>query len=442
MQAECRIAALDLRGQQIRREVTVVAAHLREVEVVFQQHGVGRHTCVEEVFAADGDAEPVITVGLHVEIRRVVLAEIDPVKQHAVLLVESTDQQVGGAGRSVPGISLPRIGDRGDRALAVRQQVAGSGGREAVAAHSVAVHIVLGVVRRGEVTGEERRARRDRGGLHGVKFDLGNLYRDVVGDFRHGTFDFESRSLHRTAGCGGDRHLALAVHRKCVVIVAVRDRTVGKRSVASQIDGHAQHVISGQTLEAQRRRSRIAVQHDTSLRGAEVEVHVTDRPLVRRTAHLGDARHSDRCRDLHRAGLRFGRKELLAAAVAGQQHGERREDHKQFFHSRIRIKMPARASRQKRSLGPQFDLLRRGRLPVGDGDREVAVQTRKARDGRRDAVVAVTQNLSGGLARQARSDTSPPNGRPSSCRCRPDRRWRRSPTARGCPRRALPVSYR
>lgn len=221
-----------------------------------------------------------------------------------------------------------------------------------MAAHSVAVHIVLGVVRRGEVTGEERRARRDRGGLHGVKFDLGNLYRDVVGDLRHGTFDFESRKLHRTAGCGGDRHLALAVHRKCVVIVAVHDRTVGKRSVASQIDGHAQHVISGQTLEAQRRRSRIAVQHDTSLRGAEVEVHVADRPLVRCTAHLGDARHSDRCRDLHRAGLRFGRKELLAAAVAGQQHGERREDHKQFFHSRIRIKMPARASPAKTIVRP------------------------------------------------------------------------------------------
>ena len=53
-----------------------------------------------------------------------------------------------------------------------------------------------------------------------------------------------------------------------------------------------------------------------------------------------------------------------------------------------------------RGLCPQFDLLRYGRLPVGDGDRYGALLTYETRDIGRDTVVAVSENLARGLTRQ------------------------------------------
>ena len=55
---------------------------------------------------------------------------------------------------------------------------------------------------------------------------------------------------------------------------------------------------------------------------------------------------------------------------------------------------------QQFGLCSQFDILRYGRLPVGDGDRHGAILTYETRDIGGEAVLAVTQDFSCSLTRQ------------------------------------------
>ena len=155
-------------------------------------------------------------------------------------------------------------------------------------------------------------------------------------------------------------------------------------------------VVARQAFETQRRRGLVTAQDNIAVIVVKVEVQVADGRFIRRAGNGGHPFGPYRQADEDTAGI-LAFCPVLGDAAPQQQDGSEYQQ-KIFFHSRKNLKKglktaPAREGREAaktRGLCPQFDVLRNGRLPIGDGDRYGAILTYKTRDIGRDTVVAVS----------------------------------------------------
>ena len=114
--------------QQRRPRVNAVVAKAVVIEVVPHLNRIGVDARVDLVVAQNRDAEGIVDIGPDVEVRGVVAAQIDRIEE-VPAAVRGADQQVRGVLRSILGALLPLVGNRGNGALQVREQVAGTRGR-------------------------------------------------------------------------------------------------------------------------------------------------------------------------------------------------------------------------------------------------------------------------------------------------------------------------
>ena len=228
------------------------------------------------------------------------------------------------------GALLPLVGNRGNGALQVREQVAGTRGRRSRERCLGAVRIVGRIGRRGRLWIEERRSARKRDQLHGAKLDIGVLDVDLIGDLGHAPTDLDGRGA-----CAGARNIKLLFgsHRKTFVTFGARDSKLLFRGVlpevAAEVGGKAHPIMSGHDLEAKGRRLLVAMQEQFSFVVIEVEVQIVDRILVRRAGLLLHPVGTDGDLDHHTA-RRHG---LLGQALptSGQRHKEDRQQEHQLL---------------------------------------------------------------------------------------------------------------
>ena len=177
--------------------------------------------------------------------------------------------------------------------------------------------------------------------MHGLQFDVGRFYGNVVGNLRHAAPDLDGREGQDTAG-RPDRNIALISHRQRVVILGMRDGEILPLRVFTQVAVHigndAYPVVARRALEAQRRRGLVTVQDDIAVIVVKVEVQVTDRLLVRRAGYGGHTLGPDRQRDGYglRTKLRH-RIRLVSPTSTKQKQGS---GYKQvFFHKSAVLKV-------------------------------------------------------------------------------------------------------
>lgn len=296
------------------------------------RHAAGPHRHVEGILAQpqivvaeDSDAERVYGVRPDVEVRGVVLAQIDVVVKD-LAAAHGADMQAGSIAGRVVGILLPGCCDRRAHALAVGKHVERSlrGGSVPVSRRKLPVEKDARAEPLDKGSVMARQAHRP----HGADFDVGHRFvdLDVVVDPRDGAADLQRRQLHRPAP-SRNRDLLHGGHHEVVEL-----GTVGHREGLQHFGREVPHIRMGICYNVERIVARHALEVQVRRRGVdrmraagaeEQQVDVGDRILVRRA---GDAVGIlGRDADLDRDGfLRRTLRELFIDAAA-QPAAEREE---------------------------------------------------------------------------------------------------------------------
>ena len=320
-------------GKPVRRRMVTIPSELRAAEGVLHRGGVGRDARVGRIVIHEGDVEPVVTVRPDVEVRSVVLSEIDRVGQYPVP-AHGADQQIRGAARSVRGVLLPLVGDGCDRPLRIGQHIEVARGLTARERDGLAVGTVFRSVGRCGVGLEQGYRKRYGAELHGTKLHVRRAGGDAVRDLRCAARDLDGGKLYDAACRGGNVDPSVAGHRQYVGITVKGGGEAARVGhgprVPPQVGCDMQAVRAGDALEAQGRGGLVTAQDDIAVRIAQPPVHVAQRPVVRRA---GRDRHGVRPHGkLHRNLLRavVAAEVVLAAARKAAREKERRNQNESF----------------------------------------------------------------------------------------------------------------
>ena len=337
----------DVDMQAGRTLVGAIAAEAALVEVVPDMQRIGKDAGVHRVVAQNRNVHPVVTVRPDVEIRGVVLSEIDRIGENPVAL-SGSDQQAGCIRGSVVGILLPLVGDGCHRSLLIGQQVEFRGGLPARKRSYGSVRIVVGIVGRCGVRNEER-----HGGRHGAQTDgselyAGGLYRDIAGDLRRTAFDLDSREPYDTACRGGNVERHVAGHRQHVPVVGMRDPQIVPCGSVAQVGAHvgrnAQAVGVRNTFEADGCVVLEPVLDYGVIGIAEPPVHVAQRLVVRRT---GRDSHLPRAyRKLRHDGFKAGFHRSTVTGDAAQAESRKQRDDRIFHGAWMKKGFPSAKGRE------------------------------------------------------------------------------------------------
>ena len=227
----------------------------------------------------------------YVEVRRVIPSQIYPIIESPVA-ARGTDHQVRSARRSVVGVFIPLVRNRGYRALRVLEEVLHArtaAPRGVGKLHERSIGEILLRGRRGTRRREERRTSGDGTQAYGAQFEVGDLIRhaDVVGDLGHGAPHAQCRKRNGPF-IGRDRNGHDGRHGKRRILLLPPDRIVEEllrtplAQVRTQVGGDVEIVLPGQALEPYQRRTGIDMQRLAVAAAEQVEVDVADRLLVRR----------------------------------------------------------------------------------------------------------------------------------------------------------------
>ena len=320
-QRQGRRIALHLDEQFAHHVVCAVAAdRIFRVRVIDVER-IAADTGVDLAVAKDRNREPVMYVGPDIEIRGVVIAQVNVIGQY-LSSPYSPDQKIRRIRGGIVRILIALVGNGRNRALHIRKQIAVPRNMLSRNPAFRAVRVVVGGVRRPGRHVEDRHRTRHGTKLHGAKLDVCGFDGDIVGYLRHDTLHLHDRKCQNTAGRGRDRNVALIGHRQRIVLVGVRNGEVFRcgilTKVTAHIGGDTHPVVAGQGREAQRRRALVAVQDDLAVIVIEIEVQVAERLFVR-SAGYGRHRVGTYCQpNRNAAGMRACRPVFGDAAHKGR----------------------------------------------------------------------------------------------------------------------------
>ena len=137
------------------------------LQIVPHRERIAAHARIDFVVAQNGYVERMVRIAPDVEIRGVVLAQIDPISQH-LLAAHGTDHKIGGIRRSVVAVLVPLRGDACDCSLQVfgkirRTRIAGSRREGNI---GIIARAVVGGCGRGRAISEKGAAARDVAEAH------------------------------------------------------------------------------------------------------------------------------------------------------------------------------------------------------------------------------------------------------------------------------------
>ena len=121
---ECRLAlrTFDIHVKRSVERKHAITADAVALEIVGHAQRITEYTGVHLIVARDRDVERMGRITPYVEVRRVIPSQIYPIIESPVA-ARGTDHQVRSARRSVVGVFIPLVRNRGYRALRVLEEV-------------------------------------------------------------------------------------------------------------------------------------------------------------------------------------------------------------------------------------------------------------------------------------------------------------------------------
>ena len=337
---KCRLAlrTFDIHVKRSVERKYAIVADAVALEIVGHAQRIAVYAGVHLIVARDRDVERMSRVTPYVEVRRIVLTQVNAVVEDAAAPC-GADHQVRSARRGVVGGFVPLVRNRRYRALRVLEEVLHArtaAPRGVGKLHERSVGEILLRGRRSTRRREGRRMAGDGTQAYGAQFEVGDLirYADVVGDLGHGAPHAQCRKRNGPF-IGRDRNGHDGRHGKRRILLLPLDRIVEEllrtplAQVRTQVGSNVEIVLPGQALEPHQRRTGVKMQALAVAAAEQVEVDVADRLLVRRAGRKAKhifGRNTQFGRDRTFRGCAIDRHSHFPAARAQQQIKKRKRD--------------------------------------------------------------------------------------------------------------------
>ena len=192
----------------------------------------------------------------HVEVRGVILAQVDPIGQHP-LSARGLNQKVRSMGRGIVGVLLPLVGDGGIRTLRIGQQITDAGCFAAGNGDLGCIRVVGVLPGRRILSDEEPGRFRDGADAHRVQLNIGSSCGNAIRDFGDLTPHLQGRKLDGCALRSEYRDFEEPCHRQ-VLIVGLMGNSIGHQlglrkitHILVHVGDDVKRIVARQALEMQ-----------------------------------------------------------------------------------------------------------------------------------------------------------------------------------------------
>lgn len=247
------------------------------------------HAGVDLIVAQNADVERMVRIGSDIEIRGVVLTEVDAVVQHAAA-PQGAYQQKNGMFGGIVEVLLLLGNNSGHRALPVLRNIVDSrmAGRRIRGNFGITPDRIIRRRSRGNPLAKKPTLARHVAEAYGFENNVRGVRpdRDIAGDLRHTPPHLDGRKRQGFSSCR-NRDLPDIAHRQVVIVFPVVEgqrrklRLGSLPQISMSVGDDVQAVVARRALEAQTARRGVQMLCKGRVAPEEVEVRIGYAPFVR-----------------------------------------------------------------------------------------------------------------------------------------------------------------